>query len=421
MSEPKTSDGQAQADAKQSHNADPATNSATGSTDTGKRLHVVQPNTGGLSTHPLFKDSVGAGEQAPPWLRPFFSLRAQLLLSFCVLLTLVVVSVCILVYQQSSSSYIILVACVMIVVGAILAFSFTSLLLRPLWRVTDAAQAIAIGDLEQREKLPIRLPPQDEIDRLAGSISEMVTRLERAEETQRASEQRFKRFFSDASHQLRTPLTSIRGFTEILMRGAIEDPETTKHVLTRMKSESERMTTLINDLLTLSRLDSGHPLKLQYLDLVELAHEGVDQARVRSSDGRKISLVVDTWERLGVQADKERLKQLLFILLDNALKYGRPAPDGKIVVELGKQDGQVVMRVIDNGEGLAKEDLEHIFDAFYRARYRSSSSSSAVPTSGAGLGLAIAVTIVRAHHGTISASSELGKGTEFTVNLPCVG
>jgi two-component system OmpR family sensor kinase len=361
--------------------------------------------------------STGYNNNTPSWLRPFFSLRAQFLLAFYVILLPTVFSSTLLTYMQPSRIYMLLVVIGTVLVGLLLAYLFTTWLLRPLWRVIDASQAIAVGDLAQRERLVLHKPPQDDIDRLAGSLNEMVTRLEKAEELQKASEQRFKRFFSDASHQLRTPLTSIRGFTEILMRGAIDDPKTRQHVLERMKSESERMTNLINDLLTLARLDDGYSLKLQYTDLIELATEAINQAKKRARDERKILFELKTEQRLGALVDCERIKQLLFILLDNALKHGRSAPDGLVTLLLDRQGEQAVIRVIDNGDGIDQEDLKHIFDTFYRGRHPHVSDGAKV---GTGLGLAVASTIVEAHHGKISVVSEPGKGTEFEVLLPCV-
>jgi signal transduction histidine kinase len=285
-------------------------------------LRLVNPSTGQPLEHPSVAQG-GPSRDAPPWLRPFFSLRVQLLFTNSLVLVLAIILVSMFAYRQASSTTIALIALGVTVLGILLAFVFTTLLLRPLWRVTDAAQAIAIGDLEQRERLPLRLPPQDEIDRLAGSLNEMVIRLERADEMQRASEQRFQRFFSDASHQLRTPLTSIRGFTEVLMRGAKDDPETAQRVLKRMKSESERMTYLINDILTLSRLNSDHTeLKLQYVNLVDLACEGTEQAKIRATDERVITFKTTASGPVGLQGDKEQLKQLLFVLFDNALSMG---------------------------------------------------------------------------------------------------
>ncbi len=384
-----------------------------------KHLHLMGPTTGKLLEYPLLTAEGSPVRNAPPWLRPFFSLRIQLLFAYCLILIMAVILVCTLTYQQTSSLSIGLIALGTVAICSLLAFFFTTILLRPLWRVTDAAQAIAVGDLKQRERLPLRLPPQDEIDRLAGSINEMVTRLEHAEETQRISEERFQRFFSDASHQLRTPLTSIRGFTEVLIRGAKDDPETALRVLKRMKSESERMTYLINDLLTLSRLDEHNALKMQYVNLIELATESTEQAKKRVNDGRAITLSITTQENLGMQGDRERLKQLLFVLLDNALKHGRIGPEGIITLQIDRRDKQAIIHVIDNGNGITKEDQAHIFDSFYRGR-QPSPGPNGTTVVGTGLGLTIAAAIVRAHQGTISVKSEPGKGTEFTLALPCI-
>jgi signal transduction histidine kinase len=375
-------------------------------------LHAREPS------QPLqtFMPDLPKHQQTPRWLRPFFSLRIQLTVTYSLLSMLLMACSSILLIEPSSPLKITLTFITLALAGIGMAFLMTTVLLRPLWQVTDAAQAIASGDLEQRVRLPLRLPPQDEIDRLSGSIDAMVNRLEHVEEMQQASEERFHRFFSDASHQLRTPLTSIRGFTELLMRGAKDDPETAPRILSRMKNEAERMTNLINDLLTLSRLDDRHPLKLKYIDLVELAVEGIEQTRKRVNDERKISLVLATEERLGLQADRDRIKQLLFILLDNALKYGRANASGMITLKLDKHNGQAIIQVLDNGEGIAQEDMEHIFDAFYRGRHRSLPSSTVAI--GTGLGLTIASAIARAHNGSITVYSNPGSGTEFKVTLP---
>lgn len=354
--------------------------------------------------------------EAPYWLRPFFSLRVQLTFAYCLLLILMVIISVLLTYRQTSSLSILFVVVIVTVMGTALTWVATAVLLRPLWRVTDAAQAIAIGDLKQRERLPLRLPPQDEIDRLAGSLNEMANKLECAQNMYHSSEERLQRFFSDASHQLRTPLTSIRGFTELLMRGAKDDQELSAHILARMKQENERMTNLINDLLILARLDDKDPLKLKHIDLIEIATTSLEQIRARANDDRQFSLDVGTNERLGLTADGERIKQLLFILLDNALKYGQSGPDGIITLKLDKQDGQVIILVQDNGKGITPEELKHIFDAFYRGRHH----SSITPSVSAGLGLTIASAIVRAHKGTITASSSTEHGTEFKVTLPYV-
>jgi len=375
-----------------------------------------------LTISPLNQNNRRNQEPRSPWMRPFFSLRTQLLFAYCLILAIIVLVTSLLDYMQLSRIYIVIVVAAMVLVGFILSYLLTTWLLRPLLRVVDASQAIAAGDLAQRERLVPRRPPQDDIDRLAGSLDVMVSQLERAERLQYASEQRFKQFFSDASHQLRTPLTSIRGFTEILIRGAIDDSNARQHVLERVKSESERMTKLINDLLTLSRLDNSRPLRWQYIDMIELANEAIAQAIARTRDDRTIRLELVTTERLGLQADEEQIKQLLFILIDNALKHGRQTPDGEVILRLDKQAEQIVIKVIDNGEGIDQEDLLHIFESFYRGRIRrmaaSSTNNNKSSTGGAGLGLTIAQAIVRAHSGSISAYSEPGKGTTITILFP---
>ncbi len=383
-----------------------------------QNLYVVDLSTKRVPSTPLFDNTRVSKNTAPSWLRPFFSLRTQLTTIYFFILCIVVLILCVLYNQHVSMMYVGLVALGAIILGTVLAFFLNTLLLQSLWRVTDAAQAIATGDLKQRERLPLRLPPQDEIDRLAGSLNEMVTRLERAEEMQLSSELRFRRFFSDASHQLRTPLTSLRGFTEVLMRGAKDDPEMSTRVLKLMKSEAERMTLLINDLLILARLDDSRPIKKEYIDLLALATEEIEKTRLRAKDARSISLSILTEKRLDLKGDPERIHQLFFVLLDNALRYGRPFPEGTIRIELDREDEYSVMRVIDNGEGIAHNDLAHIFDAFYRVQPKRSANSNGTNPAGTGLGLTIASAIVRAHSGTISVYSEPGKGTTFTVKLP---
>lgn len=372
-------------------------------------------------TAPLFEERHTSG--TPIWIRPFFSLRTQFVFGYALILGSIVTVLCVLGYQHTPPSLFLLASIILIAIGLALAFVLTTLLLRPLWRVTDASQAIASGDLKQRERLPLRLPPQDEIDRLSGSVNEMVMRLERAEELQFDAEQHFRRFFSDASHQLRTPLTSLRGFTEVLLRGAKDDPETATRILKMMKGEAERMTLLINDLLTLARLDGSHPVKWHYVDVLAVVKEELEKARLRTNDERTLSLSLLSQQPLGVQGDAERLKQLLFVLLDNAIKYGRSTPDNLVQLQLDRKEGHILISIIDNGVGISESDLSHIFDAFYRGQQKKSVSTNSTydPNSaGTGLGLTIASAIVRAHQGTISVYSELDKGTTFIVRLPGV-
>lgn len=309
---------------------------------------------------------------------------------------------------------IIIAALVMVIVGALIIFFLTGIMLNPLRQMIGATQAMAHGDLQRRVQVP---HSEDEIGSLAANFNQMADRIEELFEVQQASEQRARRFVSDASHELRTPITSLRGFTEVLMRGAKDDPAIAQRIFKLMKYEADRMTRLVNDLLTLARLDEGRPLEMQSTDLVDIAIESVREVKSQAPESCKVSLDLATQERLRLQADAERLKQMLLILLDNAMKYGCGSENGFITLRLDKQDGMAVIMIIDRGQGISPEDLPHIFDRFYRGQHTPTATGS--PIGGTGLGLSIAIAIVRAHQGTITAASEPDKGTTLTVKLPC--
>ncbi len=334
-----------------------------------------------------------------------------------------------------------------IVVGILIGGPLTAQALRPLTRMTQVARRIASGDLSQRVRLP---HGGDEIGQLADTFDEMVARIEHAFAVQQASEERMRQFVADASHELRTPLTSIRGYTDVLLRGAKEDPATVEQVLLATRREAERMSRLVTDLLTLARLDAGRPLELRPIDLIALTGEAVDQARILAG-AREVALRTDGAGKLVIQGDADRIKQVLLILLDNALTYGRQTPDGWVRVQVGRTDRSARIAVSDNGPGIAPDDLPHIFDRFYRAersaRQRISGAHTAAhataaehptpgsappaqsvpsdppaarPSShdGSGLGLSIAQAIVRAHHGALSVQSHAGAGATFILELP---
>jgi signal transduction histidine kinase len=338
----------------------------------------------------------------------------------------------------------VLVLCVlsMFAAGLLIGGPLIAQALRPLSLMAQAARRIASGDLSQRVRLPHR---DDEIGQLADTFDEMVDRIEAAFAAQGASEQRMRQFIADASHELRTPLTGIRGYIDVLLRGAKDDPATAEEVLLATRREAERMSRLVNDLLTLARLDAGRALDRQPVDLIALAGEAVDEARILAGQ-REVSLATDGAGRLIVPADPDRLKQILLILLDNALKYGRPEPEGWVRVRISRTERGAVVTVTDNGQGIHPEDQPHIFDRFYRgdraARQRrmtgsqvaarpaeppalygadatsgTGSSPNRAPA-GSGLGLAIAQAIVRSHGGSLTVQSRLGVGTTFTIMLP---
>jgi two-component system OmpR family sensor kinase len=219
----------------------------------------------------------------------------------------------------------------------------------------------------------------------------------------------------------------------VLLRGAKDDPETTERVLLATRREAERMSRLVNDLLTLARLDTGRPLETQPIDMVALAGECVDQARILAGE-REVTMRTDRRGRLMVVGDPDRLKQVLLVLLDNALKYGRQTPDGWARVSVSRHDGRAIITIEDNGPGIAPEDLARIFERFYRAeraaraRRMTGAPNGAAPApqattskaEGSGLGLAIAQAIAQAHGGSLTVQSTPGTGTAFTLTLALI-
>lgn len=291
---------------------------------------------------------------------------------------------------------------------------FTNVIFKPLHQVTRATRALSQGDLSQRAPL---LQSKDEIAELAASFNQMADRIQQMFIAQQASERRTQRFVSDASHELRTPITALRGFTEVLLRGAQDDPATVRRILGLMKIEAERMTDLVNDLLTLARLDEGHIPTAGTIDLVDVAVECVQQARKQTLSTGKLSLELASQDRLKIQANSEQIKQMLMALLDNALTYGCNEAQEKVLLRLDKREQRVRLQVIDHGEGIVADDLPHVFERFYRGRNALDRSTS---VSGIGLGLSIAQAIAQAYQGSLTVCSNPGKETIFTASFPCV-
>ncbi len=304
-------------------------------------------------------------------------------------------------------------AAFMIVIGALIISFFTGIMFRPLHQVTEATIALAQGNLRQR--VPY-MQSHDEISDLAASFNQMADRIEQMFAAQQASEQRVRRFVSDASHELRTPITSLRGFTEVLIRGAKDDPATAQRILGLMKNEAERMSDLVNSLLTLARLDEGHIPEVEEIDLVDTAIECLQQTRKRAPADCKLSLELTTQDRLRILANGEQIKQMLLVLLDNAIKYGCVGEQKKVLLLLDKQNQHVRLQVIDHGPGIAADDLEHIFDRFYRGENAHNAPGAPIP--GTGLGLSIAMSIAQAYEGMLTACSEPGQQTIFTASFP---
>jgi two-component system phosphate regulon sensor histidine kinase PhoR len=235
-----------------------------------------------------------------------------------------------------------------------------------------------------------------------------LTRIKQLERTR-------QEFVANVSHELRTPLSLIKGFVETLLEGAKNDPDKATRFLQTIEKHTDRLTFLIEDLLTISRLESGQiVMNLHPVDLLEETQRVLDDLRSRADDkGIRFDNVVP--EGLTAQADADRLQQVLFNLVENAIKYGRP--QGCVTIGGGEApEGKVEIWVRDDGPGIPVESRERVFERFYRV-----DRARARETGGTGLGLSIVKHIIQAHGGEVWLKSEVGAGTTFHFTLPKVG
>jgi two-component system OmpR family sensor kinase len=276
--------------------------------------------------------------------------------------------------------------------------------LLPLDRMGHTAAAIAGGDLSHRVRTT---DPRTEVGRLGIALNRMLDRLEQAFSAREASQERLRRFIADASHELRTPLASIRGYAELFRMGATREPEDVEKSMRRIEEEAARMGVLVEDLLTLARLDEVRETEHTRVDLAALARDAVDDARATAPE-RDIGLSA---EPADVSGDADQLRQVLANLLRNALVH---TPAGSPVeVSVARQDGEVALRVRDHGPGLPTDDADALFERFWRAEGGRERGKG-----GAGLGLAIVAAIVDAHAGQVGAGNAPDGGAVFTVRLP---
>jgi two-component system, OmpR family, sensor kinase len=277
--------------------------------------------------------------------------------------------------------------------------------LRPLDEMATTAGAIASGDLSQR------VPHADtttEVGRLGVALNTMLNEIETAFAARSASEERLRRFLADASHELRTPLTSIRGYAEIFDRGARDRPEDLATSMRHIRSEANRMSELVDDLLLLARLDRERPLAHEQVELTTVAAAAVDAARVKDPD-RAVTFAPPA--PVVVVGDASRLRQVVDNLVDNAMNHTPPGTP--IAVDVGAEGATALLTVADRGPGIAPADRDRIFEPFHRA-----DPSRARATGGVGLGLAIVSAIAQAHGGTVGVDSDATTGATFWVRLP---
>jgi two-component system, OmpR family, sensor kinase len=299
------------------------------------------------------------------------------------------------------------IAGVLLALGA-LAWWLVSIGLRPLERIGRTAGSIAAGDLSRRVD---PAEPRTEVGRLGLALNRMLERLEDAFSRQRASEDRLRTFIADASHELRTPLASIRGYAELFRIGAARDPEDTEKAMSRIEAEAARMGVLVEDLLTLARLDEVREPIREDVDLARLAGDAVDDARATEPD-RAIDLTAAG--QVHISGDPHQLRQVFANLLRNALVH---TPGGTPVeVDVRDEGDTAVLSVRDFGPGLPTDADDQLFERFWRAEGGRKQGKA-----GAGLGLAIVAGIVAAHHGEVHADNAPGGGARFVVRLPRAG
>jgi len=272
--------------------------------------------------------------------------------------------------------------------------------LQPVNLLTQAAKEIGISDLDRR--LPLR-GTGDELDRLSATFNEMFARLAKA-----IGE--MKQFTASIPHELRTPLTALRGETEVMLLEPHPVHEY-KRLLASHLEEYDRLTRLINRLLTLARAEAGDiPMHTISIDLAQLTRYLVEQLETVAS-AKEVSLSVEAKEPVKITADHDWLETAILDLLDNAIKY-TPA-GGRVLASVENRGTEQILEIRDTGIGIPEDALPHIFERFYREDPSRNGGNE-----GAGLGLSLVRWIVEQHHGRIEVKSEPGKGSSFTIRLP---
>ena len=278
----------------------------------------------------------------------------------------------------------------------------------PLAEVERTALEISRGDFSKRIMVS---SPHTEVGHLGQSLNVMLDHIDESFDERVRTIDQMRRFIGDAGHELRTPLVSVRGYAELYRMGALESGEQVSQAMERIEKEAIRMTSLVEDLLALARLDERRPLELTPLPLNDLASDAALDTMAQAQD-REVRVIEDASAPV-VVGDEHKVRQVMTNLIGNALSY---SPDGtpiEIAVSSDAERGVACFEIIDHGEGIPEQFRKKIFDRFWRA-----DNSRNRETGGSGLGLSIVQSIVAAHGGSVLATETPGGGATFRVELP---
>lgn len=282
-------------------------------------------------------------------------------------------------------------------------YILTGLMLHPLNNLVETSRAVAANDLS------VRVPEtniRDELAYLTSVFNQMLDRLQDSFNSREQALNLIKKYVADISHEFRSPLTSINGYIDIWHRGAVNDPIEQERVYSSIKREISRLSRLVENILTLARLDSRMPGDKCFIDVYGLINESAQRAQMLDPE-RKI--MIETEEDCIVLGEYERLQQMVNNLVDNALYHS--GTDAAITLGCKREKDTIKMWVKDNGTGISKEEIPFVFGRFWR-------SPSSSTTRGSGLGLSIVKAIAENHGGWINVESIPGQGANFIVTLP---
>lgn len=297
-------------------------------------------------------------------------------------------------------------------ISVLLSLLLAKTMITPIQKLTRAAEKVASGDFS----LKVENDSKDEIGILTRTFNDMANQLEDNIDTLKRSEKMRREFVANVSHELRTPITSIRSYAETLAEsGGTLDPDTEQHFLDVIVNESDRMTKIVQDLLTLSRFDAGSLSVVFEPFSFEKSVKDVYSAQLLEAQRRHHEFSLEFKSRMDdIIGDRARIEQVLINMVSNAIKYTHDG--GRIKMTAGQTGGEVWCSVRDNGIGIPQEDIDHIFERFYRVDKARSRESG-----GTGLGLSIAYEIVERHGGRFEVKSQMHRGTTMTVYLPVGG